>query len=467
MDTPFLGTSYRTRSATENVEELINLYPEISETKIGAEVGAFYGTPGLDLIATVGTGPIRGMLPFNGSLYIVSNTGVYIVSSAFNVTLLGSIATGSGQVSMIANLTQVAIFDGQKGYVINNGALSAINLPFANPGTAIYQDGYGLVNQIGTSNIWQSNINDLTTWNALAFGVETGTLGTIVGIAEIHRQMYVFKTTSSFVWVNAGLTPFAFQRLEGVSLEIGCAAVNSITNVSDTLCWLSANSEGQGIVYVINGYQPERLSTYAMEYQIAKYPTISDAIGYSYQQEGHIFYQLTFPSGNETWVCDMTASKALGYPAWHKRLAWSNGQFSRHQTATSAFFAQRVLVGDAQSGNVYAYNLDTFTDNGKPRKWLRRWRALPKAVSRPFRLNYLEILMETGTGTGEVVFRQSEDANSWSGERFENIGALGETSHRVKFRRLGMNRRGLGTDTIFELSSTDPFKVALMGAELG
>jgi len=471
MKTPFLGTAYVSRSRDLSLEQCINLYPEIVETKQGAQVGAFYGTPGLDLLATVGNGPIRGMLTFNGNLYVVSGTGVYIVTSNFNVSLLGNIATGSGQVSMIANATQVALFDGIGGYSIVNGALNSITLPFSNPGLAVYQDGFGVVSQNGTSNIWQSSINDLTSWPALNYGVENGKLSNIVGIGELHRQIYVFKERGTFVWVNAGLSPFAFQRLDGVSLEIGCIAQGSICNVGDNLLWLSQNDQGQGVVYLANGYQPERVSTHGMEYATAQYPTLTDAIAYAYQQEGHYFYQITFPSGNETWVLDLTATRQLGYPAWHKRLAFSNGNFSRHQTATCQFFAGKVVVGDYNAGKLYAYNLNTYTDAGQRRKWLRSWRALPQTTSNAFRISWLEIQAETGgistVDNPQMMLRQTFDSSSYTSEFFQPVGLIGATAQRIKFNRLGIERRGLSQDRVFELSSSDPYKVALLAAEIG
>ena len=42
MKTPFLGTAYVSRSRDLSLEQCINLYPEIVETKQGAQVGAFY-----------------------------------------------------------------------------------------------------------------------------------------------------------------------------------------------------------------------------------------------------------------------------------------------------------------------------------------------------------------------------------------------------------------------------------------
>jgi hypothetical protein len=44
------------------------------------------------------------------------------------------------------------------------------------------------------------------------------------------------------------------------------------------------------------------------------------------------------------------------------------------------------------------------------------------------------------------------------------MGATGQTGQRVIWRRLGMTRKL--RDRVYELSGTDPVKIAIMGAEL-
>ncbi|HEX3163413.1 MAG TPA: hypothetical protein VHQ92_12615 [Pseudolabrys sp.] len=62
----------------------------------------------------------------------------------------------------------------------------------------------------------------------------------------------------------------------------------------------------------------------------------------------------------------------------------------------------------------------------------------------------------------QVMLRVSQDGGlSWGSERLEPLGKIGQTHHRVMFRRLGSAR-----DPIFELSGTDPVKVAIVGAIL-
>src|SRR5690349_18121973 len=125
--TPFFTPSYLTRSSNVGDTELINLYPEDSEIPGAAkDIGAFYNTPGKTLLATCGSDPIRGMtiLPSNALqsvLYVVSGTSVYTVDSNYNVTLVGGNILGSAPVRMIANQTQIGIFNFFQGFIVPGG----------------------------------------------------------------------------------------------------------------------------------------------------------------------------------------------------------------------------------------------------------------------------------------------------------------------------------------------------------
>ena len=291
-----------------------------------------------------------------------------------------------------------------------------------------------------------------------------------MALADIHRELWVLKERTIEVWVDAGLSGFSFQRLDGVFIEAGCAAPATVAKVGETLVWLSQNDQGGPVVLQAQGYKTSKISSQTMDRIFAGYQQsygVSDAIAYCYQQEGHVFYVITFPAANASWACDMTTM------LWHQRAAFSNGAFNRHWGNAYAYFNGLPIVGDYQSGKLYAFDLDTYTDNGTQRKWLRSWRALPKPTDQTVSFRSLRIDMQTGVapnGTNpQCVLRWSDDGgNNWSNGSLTTIpaGATGATAARVMFRRLGQTRRNSGLDRIFELSSSDPFKVCLIGAEL-
>jgi hypothetical protein len=73
LRTPFFGPYSVSRSTNLADNLCTNLYPELVEGQTNSkDRGALFLTPGLGLLATVGTGPIWGGKVVNGVLYLVS-----------------------------------------------------------------------------------------------------------------------------------------------------------------------------------------------------------------------------------------------------------------------------------------------------------------------------------------------------------------------------------------------------------
>ena len=473
MKTPFLGGAYQSRSLNLACQRAINIYPEIVETKQGKEVGAFYGTPGLVLQVTVGNGPIRGFGAGMGSLFVASGTQVYMVSSSYATKLLGTIQ-GSGPVQFIANTSQVMLTDGVDGYVWNGstfkpGVLSPLGITPTNLG---YQDGFGIVNDASSNRWFQSNLNDLTTWSSINFSSADSRPDNVVALVDNRREVWLFGTDSTEVWINAGLSGFAFQRLQGVALNQGCIAPASACVAGNSIYWLGQDDQGAGIVWKQDGYTAVPISTHAISRAIQGYSTMADAIGYSYQQEQHVFYVLTFPTGNETWVYDATTSALMKQPMWHQRASFSNGAFGRHWGNCAVFFGGKTLVGDYQNGNVYAYDLNTYQDNGTPVKRLRSWRAVQGSVDKPLRFNQLAIDLQSGISVPDganpqMALRWSDDGgHNFSSEWLASLGQPGQTAQRVMWNRLGQTRKNSGLDRVWEISHSENMPTAWIAANM-
>jgi hypothetical protein len=469
MKTPILGSAYVARSVNAADNRMINLFPEIIPEG-GKEPGFLNRAPGLRLVITVGTGPIRGLWTFKNVLYVVSGIQLYKVDTNYTVTLLGTV-TGTGPVSMSDNGTQLFVAANGPGFIYNanTNVFQQITDPdYPGAVTVSYIDGYFVFNEPNTQKFWVTSIFDGTNIDALDFASAEGAPDELVGLIADHREVWLFGTDSVEVWYNSGDPDFPFARIQGAFNELGCAAPYSIAKMDNGLFWLGEDARGQGIVYRANGYTGQRISTHAVEWQIQQYGNISDAIGYTYQQDGHSFYVLIFPSAGKTWVYDVATQ------AWHERAGFSNGNFVRHRSNCQVFFDSQVMVGDYENGKIYAFDLDVYADDGQPQKWLRSWRALQTGQNTLKRTAHhsLQLDIESGVGlvTGqgsdpEVMLRWSDDGgHTWSNEHWVKIGKIGEYGRRAIWRRLGMTQKL--RDRVYEVSGTDPVKIAIMGAEL-
>lgn len=470
MKTPILGSTYVARSVNAADARMVNLFPEIIPEG-GKEPAFLNRAPGLKFKVSVGLGPIRGLWAYGGNMYVVSRDKLYKVDSNYTVTMLGTVAGTSGPVSMIDNGTQLFVACNGPSYIYNaqtNVFQQITDSDFPGAVTVSYLDGYFVFNEPNSQKIWITSLLDGSSVDPLDFASAEGSPDGVVGIIVDHREVWVFGTNSVEVWYNSGNADFPLTRIQGAFNELGCAAPYSIAKMDNGLFWLGHDARGQGIVYRANGYTGQRISTHAIEWQIQQYGNLSDAIGYTYQQDGHSFYVLIFPSANATWVYDVATQ------AWHERAGFANGEFTRHRSNCQVFFNSEVLVGDYQNANIYAFDLDDFSDNGSIQKWLRSWRALPTGKNNLKRSaqHSLQLDLETGVGLNlgqgsdpQVMLRWSDDGgHTWSNEHWVSIGKIGEFYRRAIWRRLGMTMKI--RDRVYEVSGTDPVKITIVGAEL-
>ena len=507
MKTPILGSSYVARSVNAADNRMINLFPEIVP-EAGKEPAFLQRAPGLRLLASVGSGPVRGLWAFGGYGYVASGNTLYRVNSSWQVTTIGTL-TGTGPVSMADNGTQLFIACNGPSFIYNAslGAFSQITDPdFPGAVTVGYLDGYFVFNEPTSQRIWVTSLLDGTSVDPLDFASAEGSPDGLVSLIIDHREAWLFGTNSVEVWYDSGAVDFPLTRIQGAFNEIGCAAAFSVARLDNGLFWLGADARGRGIVYRANGYTGQRISTHAVEWQIQQYGNLADAVGYTYQQDGHAFYVLNFPTANTTWVYDVSTS------AWHERAGWDavTGTFLRHRSNCQMSFANEIVVGDYENGNIYALDLDVYADNGTAQKWLRSWRALPTGQNNLKRTAHHTLQLDCETGVGlnvydppeivetvlgflsaengsiiitengvpltvtssavlttspKVMLRWSDDGgHTWSNEHWTSIGRVGEYNHRAFWRRLGMTLKL--RDRVYEISGTDPVKIAIMGAEL-
>lgn len=466
---PFIGASYTARSKAFDSQRCVNLYPEVSESGPGPSksVAALIGTPGLALWSTLAGGSVRGLLRFSASVAIaVAGSNVYTITTAGVGTLIGTVAGGSTPVSMASNGTVVMLVTGSAGYIINPtaGTVTAItDIDFTGADTVYFIDGYFVFNKPGTGQFQLTQLYG-TDIDGLDFATAEGSPDLLVSLIVDHRELWLMGENSVEVFYNSGNPDFTFERIQGAFIEMGCAAKYSPAKMDNSVFWLSADERGQGIVVRAVGYQPQRISTHAVEYSIGQMATISDAVAYTYQQEGHSFYVLSFPTANVTWVYDASTN------LWHER-AWRNpadASMNRHRSMSHMAFAGLNIVGDWETGNLYSLDLDTFTDNGALIPRIRSCPHLAADLRWQF-FTALQIDMEAGVGLAsgqgsdpQAMLQCSDDGGfTWGNEMWASIGKMGERKRRVRWRRLGKSR-----DRVFMATITDPVKVVMVGASV-
>lgn len=468
MQLPLANQTCPVKSTVQNSQRLINLY-SVPDSAAGRNSNVLYPTPGLTLFYDTGGLSVRGMLTVHNIVYGVTDNKFWSLTNDGVYTLIGNISTSSGQVSLAAIYDQVLIADGSTThlYIISTQTYTTVasNLP-QNVQYVAAQDEYFFAIQPGTDTFFVSNLSDGTTWQALMFAAVANLNGNLLAAVPLFGQMWFFKETETELWYNSGGS-FPYQPQEGSNINYGTAAAFSVACGNQGIYWLAQTSDGSSLVCFISGNTPAVISTEGINYQISLMTTTNDAVGYTYTQEGHEFYVLTFPTGNKTFVYDITTQ------LWHERnsLNVQSGvaqpAYTRHRGNCAAYVATGTnLIGDYISGQVFRYSPEVYTDAGNT---IERIMVTPVMSNsgRLLTIWSLDLFAEVGQGlvSGQgsdpkIVLNISRDAGfTWGNDIKRSLGKIGQYRKRIKWNQIGTAR-----NFAFKFTITDPLKVILIGA---
>ena len=412
---------------------------------------------------------VRQLHVANDKLYAVIGDRVYKVNAEGNGELLDNrLGKMSGPVCMADDGTYILIVEPNlEGYIIDTRIEDDVSpisdADFPVPAYLAWQDGYFAVPEKGTGSFVISGVYDPESWDALDITTAEGHPDDILANWMDHRELWNFGENTIEVYYNSGNAVFPFERIQGAFIQQGIGAIHSIASGDNTIFFL----DKLGRVMRISGYSPSVISTPFIEHEITGLSTFSDAIGFYYTQQGHGFYVLTFPTGDITWVYDVSNPKY----GWHRRKSFpvkKEATEGRWRGNCYAYFDGKHIIGDYASGQLFELDADTYTDDSNE---LRRYVDFPAIGDggQKIRHNKLRIDFEVGlgltSGAGsdpQAMLKWSDDGGkTWGNEIWQDIRVKGKYKSSVFFRRLGASKR-----RIYRLGVSDPIKIAITGAFL-
>ncbi len=459
---PLFGLGQESRSPYVTAKQLVNMFCEARPSGEGSSLVA-YGTPGLDLFVNFSGGPARGGIEFPNTpvAYVVHGSTLWELNNAGTPTSRGTLNTSSGRVSLAHNGVQVMITDGTDGYIYDTVTtnFSVIGGSFpANPITCCWLGRRFIANFLGSSRFYWSDIDDGTTWNALNFANAETNPDAIQAVYASNGQLLLFGTQSTEFWANSGVADPAFIPLQGNATEWGLGATWSISKYDNSFCCLMTNRMGQVMVAQMNGYLPKKISTVDIDYIINEYAVVNDATSYSYMLGGHPMFVISFPAAGFTWLFDGSTG------IWSKLQSFND---TRHVGEFSFALVGKTIVADYATGNLYDLNGSALTENGNP---LNR-EIIGETVSTKGQewldIQRLRVDMEVGNGTtsGQGVNPQialsvsRDNGKTYGPDMWRPMGALGDYSNYVEWRRLGTCRQFTP-----KIRMSDPVPLVLVSA---
>jgi hypothetical protein len=418
----------------------------------------------------------------DGTPYAVYGSSLFEINSDGSGTIRADIGGLSSFVSMADNGYYLMIADGVNlwayGFALMN-LQEVTPADFENPTHVRYlKQRFVAINsdptiltgdtQVPNSNkIYFSEVgpDGCLTWPSLNFFSSESSADSNSGLAIAGNALWVFGRQSYEVYGVQANPDAPYSPIGGGASELGCSAPFSVSTIGGQVFWLGSSRAGKNQVFMSNGYSPQRISTHAIEYQLSLLGDTTDAVSFTYQQEGHVFYVLTLVGGNKTFVFDVTEG------VWHNRTTRRALVNIRDRWAPmfSTFAYDKVLCGfnNQEGGNslVLELDLDGGTDwDGRPvvrvARGVHLWEDLRPVFYKDLKVDIEVGAKQTGQGSNPILMmRYSDDGgNTYNSERFGTTGKIGKYKWQCSYTFLGSART-----RVFELTFSDPNSFVLLG----
>lgn len=460
INLPLIGQSYESRTIPLSAQVTRNLYPE--PVNAGLAPAALLCWPGEKPFST-GSGANRGIYEWKGAVYSVNGTSLVKVDSSGTQTSLGTIA-GTARCVFAGESAYLTIVAGGSVYRTDGTTVSSVTDPdLESPNSVAFLNSQ-LIYDGDDGRFCTSDAGDGSSIDALNYATAESAADDLTRVYTFRESVLLFGESSIEQWYNSGVGNPPFDRFQGSLRQIGIAGVHCVAHTEKAVYFLGNDKT----VYRLEGYEPVQVSTVAINNAIESYSDVSDCFAFALKLQGQSFAVFSFPTANKTWAYSETSG------LW---LELSSGVANGRHIANGYCYAfGKHLVSDYRNGNIYEWDLDTFTSNGDT---IIRERVIQPVTSdilggQPGKQVFwhsLELLINSGNGlaTGQgstpyVMMSYSDDLGlTWSTEQWVSAGALGAYQWRVQWHSLGASR---GRVYKFRMSDPIEFNLFKLSAEV-
>lgn len=426
---PFPLESYQHQSPPLQHKRLLNWYSEQAPDD-SRTAAALIPTPGLDLGATHGTGPIKAINAESpGVVYIVSGSHLFrenIGISGTTITDLGDVGVpDSGIVpdyylkaTIAVGPTSAVVCVPPRAYTCTHiGTLTELTAAANNfPGAtsvAWYDSYFVFTSYENDSKYFIAPLADPSgVFDPLDFVFSDARPNVVFALVPLQTDLWVMGYSAHEIWYNAGTSGletipgtslFPFRRQSGGVVPFGMGTPRSLAVGDKSVFWVGID----GIVYRSKGYTALRISTHAIEQQLRGSDPQFVVDAFCYTQNGHTFY--CFTQLGLTYVYDCATG------LWHHRSSSADGTARWLPSCSSS---GQPLLGSSVDGGMYFADPASGYDNGvavlremiTPPLWAGTIRAF---------MSRLELEMELGGPAqppGPLTLDWSDDGGfTWTG----------------------------------------------------
>jgi hypothetical protein len=370
---------------------------------------------------------VRAVFGFGGNLYAVANGNLVKVIGS-TVTVIGAVGTSS-DVHVATNNTQIALIVGNAYYVSDGVTVASYSTgAISKPVDLVYIDGYIVVIGEGQGRkdlITVSGLDDATTFAGLDFASAEDSPDALIGIAREGSRILIFGERTTEEWYNSGDADFPLAP-SGRVFEQGLFNARMLAKEDNSVFFVGQDK----VVYRTSGGVPPVISTREIDDILEKGTPHS---AFTFKERGHKFYAIRMIDA-PTLVYDMTTQ------LWHER---TTGVLEQPWFTVCAATVGATGYYGTDTGKIVTLDEDTFTDDGQT--------ILCEGVSVPvyepdhFSISRIHAQISGGTGSigrpARVSLQMSKDGRNWGGEKWRDIGDIGEYGKLIEWHGLGAFRR--------------------------
>jgi len=411
---------------------------------------ALIAFPGYSKIRNLSPGSTMGRSIYKSPKYnhgiVVMDNGVFSVNSDFSVAFIGSLDSFSGPVYITENnANEIVISDNSSDiYIFNYQAqtFNKVNIGFRT-GYITFQDGYIIAPELDTSRWRLSELNNASSFpdNAQSVGLIQSQPDVVVSCETLQRQLFIFGENITEVWLNVPnpQVPFTYQRQNSLSIEYGCVSPNTIASGFNRLVWLGSNEYSAPSILVSTGGVPRKITTDGIDFELDQLTKPEDSFGFLFEESGHVFYQITFPTDEVSYAYDFNTDSFFNV---------TDHNLNAHIARKISYFNGRHLFITDKNGGLFEMGTNIFVyketnDDDDPGFTIPRGRILPNfrlPGSKRFVTDAASLTIEQGYSNDplKVDLSLSKDGSQTYGSKWTKyLKSMGDRPNKLIYRKLG------------------------------
>jgi hypothetical protein len=309
-----------------------------------------------------------------------------------------------------------------------------------NPIDFCWIDGYYFFTD--GENLFHTLITDEEVVEPTDFGVAQFSPDAAIGVEQTEdNKVIVFSRFSIEYFYNDGTSDFAFSRVQGRALKVGCVATHLKTELNSKYYMVGGGRAESLGVHVVSGGGSQKVSTREIDKILKKYQEadLENAHMESYTIDGNSFVKIHLP--DDTLLFNETAANAFSlFGAWTVLSSGTQGEPDRSTYPVLDTRISEWVVGDLLDGSIGIMDDTVATQYEQIAEWslFSPFITIEKGSVDEFEIETIPGF--TTSNDAKVFISISYDGITYGAQDIVEYGMQNDYGRRFIARRLGYIR---------------------------